>query len=289
MMSAAPRHAHDAHRDPYTAESVADPIADRTARPDRRRVLGGALATAGLALLGPALAGCTDDGTAAAGAGGGARTPTGRAPRSTPPAHGRPSPTEAWARLAAGNRLWVAGRPQHPHQSTERRWEVSAEQHPFATVVSCIDSRVPPEAVFDQGIGDLFVIRTGGESLDDLVIGSVEYGPVQDDVPLIVVLGHQRCGAVRAAIDAIDNGRSLPGHLDRVADALRPAVADAHRRGGDLTDQTVRAHVSRTVAVLERDPALTDRVRRGRLGLVGAYYELDTGRVSVLETSGVRV
>ncbi|HEX2312648.1 MAG TPA: carbonic anhydrase, partial [Thermomonospora sp.] len=201
----------------------------------------------------------------------------------------RLSPAQAWARLASGNAQWVAGSPRHPHQTVERRREVAAEQHPFATVVSCIDSRVPPETVFDQGVGDLFVIRTGGESLDDLVIGSVEYGPVQDGTPLIVVLGHQRCGAVRAAIDAIDNGRVLPGHLGRVADALRPAVAEAHRRGGDLTDQTIRAHVVRTVAALGRDPELAVRIRRGRLGLVGAYYELDTGRVSVLQTSGVRV
>jgi carbonic anhydrase len=184
----------------------------------------------------------------------------------------------------------VAGKSQHPDQSVERRNEVASEQHPFATVLSCIDSRVSPELVFDQGLGDLFVVRTGAHTLDDVVTGSIEYGPFSDGTPLIVVMGHQRCGAVKAALAAIEAGTTLPGDLADVVDALRPAVADAHRQsGGDLVDKTVRAHIARTVKKLERDPVLTDRIRTRKLGLVGAHYELDTGRISVLSTAGFKL
>ncbi|MDX6744096.1 carbonic anhydrase [Actinocorallia sp. A-T 12471] len=195
-------------------------------------------------------------------------------------------PGEAWRLLRKGNEYWVGDRLRHPDQSSAHRHRLAEAQHPFAVVVTCIDSRLSPEIVFDQGIGDLFVVRTGAHTLDDLVTGSIEYGPLQDGTPLIVVLGHQRCGAVSAAVSALDGGRRAPGHLADVVEALRPAVTEARRAGGDLVEATVRAQITRTVAVLEHDPALASRVGSGRLGLVGAYYELGTGRLNVLRTKG---
>ncbi len=152
-------------------------------------------------------------------------------------------------------------------------------------VVSCIDSRVPPEMVFDQGIGDLFVVRTAAPTVDDLVAGSVEYGPVEDATPLIVVLGHQRCGAVTAAVESIGHGHRLPSHLDVIVESIRPAYEQARAKGGDLIDQTVRAQTLQTVATLTADPALSPRIDTGELGVVGAYYSLDSGQVSVLSSS----
>ncbi|HET9078931.1 MAG TPA: carbonic anhydrase [Trebonia sp.] len=112
-------------------------------------------------------------------------------------------PGQAWARLEAGNRHWADGRLEHPNQDAGRRSEVAQRQDPFAVIVSCIDSRVPPETVFDQGVGDLFAVRTGAQAIDGLVTASIEYGPLENGTPLIVVMGHERCGAVTAAVHAI--------------------------------------------------------------------------------------
>ncbi|MCD0449880.1 carbonic anhydrase [Actinocorallia sp. API 0066] len=196
------------------------------------------------------------------------------------------SPAEAWRRLRKGNEYWVGDRMRHPDQSSRHRHDLERAQHPFAVVVTCIDSRLSPELVFDQGIGDLFVVRTGAHTVDGLVSGSIEYGPLQDGTPLIVVLGHQRCGAILAAVQALDAGRRAPGHLADVVEALRPAVTAARRTGGDLVEAAVRHQITRTVRSLDRNPALRPRIDAGGLGLVGAYYELGTGRLNVLHTRG---
>ena len=140
-------------------------------------------------------------------------------------------PAQAWARLQAGNRHWASGTLEHPDQDAARRAVVADRQDPFATIVSCIDSRLPPETVFDQGIGDLFAVRTGAQTIDGLVTASVEYGPLENGTPLIVVMGHQRCGAVTAAVQAIQVWRSparAPGR-DRRAPAPRLPQGDWHR------------------------------------------------------------
>ncbi len=199
----------------------------------------------------------------------------------------RLSPAQAWARLETGNRHWAAGRLEHPDQDLDRRLRVAARQDPFATIVSCIDSRVPPETIFDQGIGDLFAVRTGAQTIDGLVTASIEYGPLENGTPLIVVLGHERCGAVIAAVQAIQGGERLPGHLDAIVERLRPAYHQAARYPGDLIDQVVRAQVRRTVHALAHDGPLADLVNRGDLGIVGAYYDLDTGQVTQLQALGL--
>ena len=199
----------------------------------------------------------------------------------------RLSPAQAWARLEAGNRHWAGGHLEHPDQDTNRRLRVAAGQDPFATIVSCIDSRVPPETVFDQGIGDLFAVRTGAQTIDGLVTASIEYGPLENATPLIVVLGHARCGAVTAAVRAIQSGGHLPGHLDAIVDRLRPAYLSADSATGDLIDQVVRAQIRRTVFSLACDGPLAALVNRGDLGIVGAYYDLDTGLVTRLHALGL--
>ena len=184
----------------------------------------------------------------------------------------------------AGNWRWARGRPRHPHQSVPWRLHVASHQEPFATVVSCIDSRVPPEIIFDRGIGDMFVIRTGAQALDDLVVlGSIEFGPVNyRSARLMVVLGHQKCGAVIAAIESIESGRPAPGHIQAVVDALRPAYRVAKPLPGDLTDNMIRAQIRLTVRRLRLDPLLRALIAGGRLAIVGGYYHLRSGIVDLI-------
>ncbi|MEO3868728.1 carbonic anhydrase [Nonomuraea sp. B12E4] len=186
------------------------------------------------------------------------------------------TPDEAWAELRKGNRRWAADAAIHPHQDVARRAEVSQKQNPYAVVVSCIDSRVPPEIVFDAGIGDLFSVRSAAQTLDPLVAWAVEYGPVESGTPLIVVLGHQRCGAVTAAAHALSEGDKLPGDLQRIVEALRPA----YRRARGDVDKMIRINTADVVAELKADKLLAPRIARGRLKIVGAYYSLDTGQVT---------
>ena len=210
------------------------------------------------------------------------------------------SPAKAWARLETGNRHWAAGQLEHPDQDTDRRLQVAARQDPFATIVSCIDSRVPPETIFDQGIGDLFAVRTGAQTIDGLVTASIEYGPLENGTPLIVVLGHERCGAVTAAVHAIQSGAHLPGHLDTIVAHLRPAyhkatgTTRATERDVALTEdapaligQVIRAQILRVVNSLAHDGPLAALVQVGALAIVGACYDLDTGAVTKLHALGM--
>jgi carbonic anhydrase len=199
----------------------------------------------------------------------------------------RLSPAQAWARLEDGNRRWAAGNLEHPDQDLERRKRLAAGQDPFATIVSCIDSRLPPETVFDQGIGDLFAVRTGAHTIDGLVTASIEYGPLENGTPLIVVMGHQRCGAITAAVQSIQSGERLPGHLSLIVERLRPAFNRAGSGPGDLIDRVVRAQIHRTVSALGHDGPLTDLVKRGDLAVIGAYYDLESGLVTCLEALGL--
>jgi carbonic anhydrase len=195
----------------------------------------------------------------------------------------RTSPRQALKLLIDGNRRWVTGRVTHPHQSVARRLALRDVQHPFATVFSCIDSRVPPELVFDRGIGDLAVIRSGAQVLDEgIVLGSVEFTPDHLDTPLILVMGHQRCGAVNAAIHTIQSGGTAPGHIQAIVDSLRPSYDVAIKQSGDLLDNMIRAQTKLTVGRIRHDPLIEEFIHRGELIVVGAYYSLNTGSVSII-------
>jgi len=193
------------------------------------------------------------------------------------------TPKQALALLVAGNRRWVEGRATNPAQSVGRRNALTHVQHPFATIVSCIDSRVPPELVFDRGIGDLAVIRTGAQVLDlGVILGSIEFAADHLATPLIVVMGHQRCGAVKGAIDTIKSGGKAPGHIQPIIDGLRPAYAVAVKETGDLVDNMVRAQTKLAVEQLRQDPLVHELIAEGKLLVAGANYSLDTGTASFI-------
>ncbi len=186
----------------------------------------------------------------------------------------------AWQALLEGNRRYVAGTLAHPHQSPQRRDEVVAGQHPFAIVLSCSDSRVPVEVLFDQGIGDIFVVRTAGNIVDDVALGSIEYAAKHLHVPLLVILGHQKCGAIAATA----GGGEAPGHIASIVQILRPIVEGVRGQPGDVVENAVHANVRHLVAQLRSSqPILSHLVHEGRLKVVGAYYSLETGAVSLVE------
>src|SRR6184192_2387096 len=205
----------------------------------------------------------------------------GRAADPTHPAQPAVAPAEAIAKLKEGNARNTSGNLQHPGQTTERRAELAKSQHPFAVVLGCSDSRVPPEIVFDQGLGDLFVLRVAGNVIDDHSLGSIEYAVDHLSVRLIVVLGHQSCGAVKAAKDTIAAKTKAPAHIQSLVTAIQPAVEVTVR--ADL-ETTVKANVKDVVqAVRSSTPILKPKVDSGELRVLGAYYSLDTGAVSFLD------
>jgi carbonic anhydrase len=184
--------------------------------------------------------------------------------------------------LMDGNARFVSGNALHPDQSADRRAEVVSAQHPFAIVVGCSDSRVPPEVVFDQGIGDIFVIRTAGEVMDNAALASIEYGAEHLGVPLVVVLGHDSCGAVTAAIQ----GGEAPGHLAGLVEAIQPAVDEAKKEASEdeLLDASIDINVRNIVDQLKTsEPILSELVKEGKLTIIGARYHLDSGEVEILE------
>ena len=185
-------------------------------------------------------------------------------------------------RLIAGNERFVAGKSRHIDYP-RRRGAVAPAQAPFAIVLGCSDSRVPPEIVFDQGLGDVFTVRVAGNIADDVALGSMEYAVEHFGTPLIVVLGHERCGAVSAAVEAIAAGAAPPPHIASLVAALRPAVEATKGMKGDPVQNAIVAHVRRTVDALKISrPVLAEAVGNGRLSVVGAEYHLKSGRVGFL-------
>lgn len=185
-------------------------------------------------------------------------------------------------RLIAGNDRYVAGKPLRLSHSS-RREEVAPRQMPFAVVLGCSDSRVPPEILFDQGLGDIFTVRVAGNIADDLAIGSMEYAVDHFATPLIVVLGHERCGAVTATVESMAAGVMPPPHIASLVTAIQPAVEASKDMPGNAVENAIATHVRRTVTALkESGPVLADAVGSGRLKIVGAEYHLTTGRVAFI-------
>ncbi len=186
---------------------------------------------------------------------------------------------EALARLLAGNQRYVAGKPSQDHRDPARRTEVAKGQHPIAVIVSCSDSRVPPEIVFDQGLGDLFVVRVAGNVVGDDELGSIEYAVEHLGPRLVLVLGHERCGAV----DATVKGGEAPGHVAALVKAIRPACESVKAQAGDPVDNCVRANAARVAAQLKAsEPIVAGLVKKG-LTIVAGRYDLDTGVVELLK------
>ena len=204
--------------------------------------------------------------------------------RAADPAHpDQPSvaPAEAISKLKEGNGRYTSGNLQHPGQTTERRTELANIQHPFAIIVSCSDSRVPPEIVFDQGLGDLFIVRVAGNVINDEGLGSIEYAVDHLGTRLILVLGHQRCGAVDAAKQTIAAKGKAPGHIQSLVTAIKPAVEATAK---DDLETTIKANVKNVVQALRSStPILKAEVDSGKIQVVGGYYSLDTGAVTFLD------
>ena len=196
------------------------------------------------------------------------------------------TPSQAWNEMSRGNDRFVAGAPRHPRQDVDRRAELAGGQAPHAALFGCSDSRLAAEIIFDKGLGDLFVVRNAGQVISDSVVGSLEYAVGVLKVPLIIVLGHDECGAVRAAIDSTGIGATpMPPHIEGILRRIRPAVQRVRLRTGvsdpsRLDAQEVgREHLRDTIAeLLEASEMISAAVAEGTLALVGANYRLLEGR-----------
>ncbi|MFF8263650.1 carbonic anhydrase [Streptomyces virginiae] len=191
------------------------------------------------------------------------------------------TPDQALRRLAAGNHRWRTQRQEHPHESAPLRRRLVRGQHPFAVVLGCVDSRVPPELVFDQGLGDLLTVRSAGEVLDEAVLGSIAYGVLELRVPLVLVLAHQSCGAVAAAVHADETGEPLPAHIQYLAEQIRPSI-ERGQHGDARVDATINAHARGVRRRLAAEPDLAGKVAAGELAVVAARYDLPDQQVRVL-------
>lgn len=187
---------------------------------------------------------------------------------------------EALERLLAGNQRYAAMQQLHPRQTTFRREALVDGQNPIAAVLSCSDSRVPSELIFDQGLGDLFIVRTAGHTMDNLVLASLEYAVFALHVPLVMVLGHGQCGAVTAVMKA----QELPGHMPQLAAHLRPALENVNPDAANSIDEAIRANTRYTAAELGRtSPIFSQALRQDQVRVASAYYDMGTGRVEILD------
>jgi carbonic anhydrase len=196
-------------------------------------------------------------------------------------------PAQVWREMERGNARFVAGEPQHPRQDVDRRAELASFQAPHAALFGCSDSRLAAEIIFDKGLGDLFVVRNAGQVISDSVIGSLEYAVAVLKVPLILVLGHDECGAVAAAIQSVGpEAPALPAHIRGLVEQIVPAVdrvrlATGRADADGIDAQEVgREHLRDTVgALLAASELISDEVAAGTLAIVGANYRLREGRV----------
>lgn len=198
-----------------------------------------------------------------------------------PDAQGQPATRDAEISLAAlkqGNERFAAGRLEHPRQGPQRRAEVAPKQYPMASILGCSDSRVPPELLFDQGLGDLFVVRAAGNVADPVAIGSLEFSTAVLGSPLIVVLGHESCGA----IDATLKGAPVPGDIQKVVDAVQRGLeGDSCKPSPQLLDCSIKANVDSIMRKLATQGAvLPELVKQGKLKIVGGIVDLDTGKIA---------
>ena len=230
------------------------------------------LAASALAAIG--MTGCTTSTTKSTGV----ATPT-----KTIAANNTPATSSPLQKLLDGNLRFQRGQAKWPNQTLTQRRAVAQKQAPFAIIFGCVDSRVPPELVFDQGLGDLFVIRTAAHVIDNAALGSIEFGVAELNIPLLVVLGHERCGAVAAAIQAVDHHETAPGSIQSLVEYISPSVLKAQGQGDTRLTNAVRNNITYTVNALFHSEIINDAANAGKLTIVGSYYDLDTGAVSILK------
>ncbi|WP_306363813.1 carbonic anhydrase [Nocardia sp. CC227C] len=197
------------------------------------------------------------------------------------------NPISAWKALREGNDRFVNGNLLHPSQGAADRAKLVAGQHPQAILFGCGDSRVAAEIIFDQGLGDMFVVRTAGHVVDSSVLGSIEYGVQVLNVPLIVVLGHDSCGAVRATIDALDNGNVPGGFIRSVVERVMPSILLGRREGLESVDDLEARHVEETAHLLmQRSTAVAQKVAAGECAIACVTYKLGEGQITLRRVIG---
>ena len=198
------------------------------------------------------------------------------------------TPSEAYQRIIEGNERFIAGDPSHPRQDVERRSEVAINQNPFAALFGCSDSRLSAEIIFDVGLGDLFVVRNAGQVIAETILGSLEYSVEVLNVPLIVVLGHDECGAIRATMQSQNGQLKTSGEfIQNLVSRIQPTVELAEQSGKQTIDEITDLHVESTIQeLLSRSKLIDEAVRSGKLAVVGATYRLALGRVTPIVTIG---
>ena len=197
------------------------------------------------------------------------------------------TPALAWRRLREGNERFVAGESSHPNQDASRRSSLVENQHPFAVIFGCADSRLAAEIIFDLGLGDAFVVRTAGQVIDDAVLGSLEYSIGVLGVPLIVVLGHDSCGAVIATKDAVETGEMPAGFIRSLVERITPAVLTSIRNDQhDVNDMVVENVKQTSQRLVDSSRVISDAVESGRTAVIGLAYRLAEGRADLVSGIG---
>ena len=207
-----------------------------------------------------------------------------RALAADPVPHTSLTPAQALQRMKDGNEQFQLEAPFLTEQGRQRRIELARGQSPFCILVGCSDSRVPPELLFGRGLGELFIVRNAGNTVDTAALGSVEYGVGVLGVPLIVVLGHESCGAVSAAVDVVRKNATFPGVIGEMIQPIIPAVLSVREQGGDLLDNAVRANARRVATRLQtQSQVIQGAAASGKVKVVAAYYALQEGHVTWME------
>lgn len=186
------------------------------------------------------------------------------------------TPEQALQKLMQGNQRFVSKKRQSPNQTEARLQEVAKGQKPFAAVLGCADSRFPAEIIFDQGLGDLFVCRVAGNVATPEEVGSLEFGTLALGAKVLMVIGHERCGAVDATI----KGASVPGQIGSILDAIRPGVESSKNMPGDRLENAIKANILVQVETLKKSPVISQLISEGKVQVLGGYYDLDTGTVT---------
>ena len=195
---------------------------------------------------------------------------------------------QAWSKLVEGNKNFVSGLPAHKHQDAEKRRELVGEQTPFAAVFGCSDSRLAAEMIFDVGLGDLFVVRNAGQVLAETILGSLEFAVEVIGVPLILILGHDQCGAIKAGMSAQRGTLSVKGEfIHNIVNRITPTIERGLALGETSIDEFTNRHIKDTIQEMtDRSEVIRKAIEAGRIAIVGAQYKLELGEVQVVEYRG---
>lgn len=197
------------------------------------------------------------------------------------------TPQEAWGLLRAGNERFTNGTVNHPHQDADRRTALTNSQSPHAVIFGCADSRLAAEIIFDVGLGDVFVIRTAGQVMDDAVLGSLQFAVEEIDVPLIIILGHDNCGAVTAAVEAMETAVMPKSFMRSLVERIIPSVMAARSKNVTDVNGTVKEHTNQTVhRVVETSSAVAEAVAEGKTAVMAVTYSLSDGSVHIGDVLG---